>query len=145
MQIRKLSADGKNETELHTERERMVGEIYRICCIALGTPPTSFDWEYTDRDGKAESVKGITPLRFYEELIRPLYNMDDKICLIHDPRPNHPFMKLYTVQYLGNIIEGHPVRYINVPIDVMKEGAMKALKKKEVSCLSTHTCTHKHN
>lgn len=145
LKIRKLSADGKNETELHAERERMVGEIYRVCCISLGTPPTSFDWEYTDKDGKAESVKGITPLRFYEELIRPLYNMEDKICLIHDPRPNHPFMRLYTVQYLGNVIEGFPVRYVNVPISAMKEGATKALKNKEASGMPTRmqACMYK--
>ena len=55
-----------------------------------------------------------------------------QVCLIHDPRPNHEFGKLYTVQYLGNVVGGYPVRYINTDIDEMKICAIKSLKNDEV-------------
>lgn len=109
----------------------MVGEIYKICCISLGTPPVKFDWEYTDTKGNAHSIKGISPLQFYTDHIRPVFDMEEKICLINDPRPNHSYMKLYTVQYLGNMREGYPVRYVNVPVDVLKGAVSKAVKNKE--------------
>ena len=56
-----------------------------------------------------------------------------QVCLINDPRVGHDYYKLYTVQYLGNRIEGHPVRYINVPIDVLKKAAAETIKSKEVT------------
>ena len=55
-----------------------------------------------------------------------------QVCLINDPRVGHDYYKLYTVQYLGNRIEGYPVRYINVPIDVLKKAAAESIKSKEV-------------
>ena len=54
------------------------------------------------------------------------------MCLINDPRVGHDYYKLYTVQYLGNRIDGYPVRYINVPIDVLKKAAAETIKSKEV-------------
>lgn len=36
-------------------------------------------------------------------------------------------MELYTVQYLGNISGGHPIRYVNAPIDDLKALAIKKL------------------
>jgi bleomycin hydrolase len=36
-------------------------------------------------------------------------------------------MALYTVQYLGNISGGHPVRYVNAPIEDLKALAIKKL------------------
>ena len=38
--------------------------------------------------------------------------------LVNDPRPEHPFDELYTVDYLGNMNEGRPVLYINQPAAV---------------------------
>ena len=55
-----------------------------------------------------------------------------QVCLINDPRVGHDYYKLYTVQYLGNRIEGYPVRYINVPIVVLKKAATESIKSKEV-------------
>ena len=54
--------------------------------------------------------------------------------MINDPRVGHDYYKLYTVQYLGNRIDGHPVRYVNVPIDVLKKTAAETIKSKEVGC-----------
>ena len=35
-----------------------------------------------------------------------------------------PFDKTYTVQYLGNVVGGYTVRYLNVQIDVLKKAAV---------------------
>jgi len=46
------------------------------------------------------------------------FDVNDYVSLINDPR--NDYMKLYTVDRLGNIVGGAPVAYINVPIDVLK-------------------------
>ena len=61
-----------------------------------------------------------------------------QVCLINDPRVGHDYYKtLYKTLYLGNRIEGHPVRYIDVPIDVpiyvLKKAAAETIKSKEVT------------
>ena len=132
MKLRKLSKEGKTVDELHVERNKMMEEIYRICSISLGIPPVSFDWEYTTSAGIAVTHKDLTPQSFYSTFVQPLYDLESKICLIHDPRPGHEFMKLYTVKYLGNIQEGYPVRYINVDIEKMKNWTAESLKRSEV-------------
>ena len=38
---------------------------------------------------------------------------------IHLPKIK-PFGKSYTVDYLGNVAEGAPVRYYNLPMDTLK-------------------------
>ena len=56
-----------------------------------------------------------------------------QICLINDPRPAHDYKRLYTVQYLGNMKEGYPVRYINLSCDDLKRFTIASLKVKDVS------------
>ena len=63
------------------------------------------------------------------------------MCLINDPRVGHNYYKLYTVQYLGNRIDGYPVRYINVPVNVLKKAAAETIKSKEVLDAAYNVCT----
>lgn len=51
---------------------------------------------------------------------------------MNDPRPNHSYGKLYTVDYLGNMTGGRPVLYINQPIEVLKKVTIASLKDDEV-------------
>lgn len=47
--------------------------------------------------------------------------------MVNDPRPQNPYNKLYTVQYLGNMTGGKRVLYINKPVDVLKQLAIKSI------------------
>lgn len=47
--------------------------------------------------------------------------------LINAPTEDKPFQRLYTVQYLGNVVQGQPVRYLNVPIDTLKQAVQRSL------------------
>ena len=44
---------------------------------------------------------------------------------------NKKFNKLYTVKYLGNVVEGQIIKYLNVSTKVMKDAAIKSLKDNE--------------
>ncbi len=56
--------------------------------------------------------------------------LDDYICLVHDPRPTSPVNRTFTVEYLGNVVgagDSGRVIYLNVDINVMKDIAMRTL------------------
>ena len=134
----KILRESTNPREL---KNNMVKEAYNILCKFLGTPPEIFDWIYEPyklSDSTKESkeskesnippviIKNLTPLSFYKEYVD--FNCDDYVCLINDPRKEHPYNKMYTVKYLGNIVEGHKVRYLNLDINTMKQLVLNNIK-----------------
>ena len=97
--------------------------------LHLGNPPERFDWQWTDDKKKFHRRKGMTPKSFFKEFVS--VPLQDYVCLVHDPRKTSPVGRTFTVEYLGNVVEGGIVTYLNVDIATMKEMAMKALKAKE--------------
>jgi hypothetical protein len=53
--------------------------------------------------------------------------LDDYVCLVNDPRESSPFGRTFTVEYLGNVVDGEIVKYLNVEMDVMKDVAMRTI------------------
>lgn len=101
--------------------------IFRIVSICLGTPPKEFSWEYYDKSKKCKKVGPISSLAFYEELVKPHFDLASKVCLISDPRPQNPTSKTYTVDCLGNVVGGRPTVYNNQPIEVLAEIAADSI------------------
>ena len=123
-----LRAEGRRGSSmeaLRAKKEEMIKEVYRILCIALGEPPASFDFTMTDREGKVYKDFALTGRTFYERYI-PV-NIDDYVSLINAPTKDKPFGKTYTVKYLGNVAEGKPVTYLNLPMDKIREAAVAQL------------------
>lgn len=58
-----------------------VFQVYRITSVCLGTPPKSFDWEYFDKSKTYCKLSGVTPLQFYDEHVKPVYNPLDKVTI----------------------------------------------------------------
>ncbi|MEJ1287643.1 bleomycin hydrolase [Cricetulus griseus] len=106
-------------------------KIFRVVCICLGNPPETFTWEYRDKDKNYHKIGPITPLQFYQEHVKPLFNMEDKICFVNDPRPQHKYNKLYTVDYLSNMVGGRKTLYNNQPIDFLKKMVAASIKDGE--------------
>lgn len=57
-----------------------------------------------------------------------------QICLVNDPRPQNPYEKLYSVEFLGNMVGGHNTLYNNQPIQLLKKAAADSIKEGEVLC-----------
>lgn len=129
--LRKMVKDNKTDVEINEAIKKMNEELFRIFSICLGMPPTEFTWEYYTKDKKYEKVGPISPLNFYNDHVRPHFNMKDKVVLVNDPRPSNPYNELYTVEYLGNMIDGEKVLYINQEIDVLKKYAAESIRNND--------------
>ena len=115
--LRKAYADGSTLDELRKKKEAMMEEIYRILCICLGEPPKTFDLEVTDKDDKFIRDTNLTGTAFFEKYVG--LNLDDYVSLINAPTADKPYHRSYSVKFLGNVKEGCPVRYLNLPIDAL--------------------------
>jgi bleomycin hydrolase len=114
-----------NDNELELKQQYLF-ETYQILCKFLGCPPDIFNWEYKDKSKKYHKVNNLTPIKFYNDYVD--YNVNDYVCLINDPRIEHPYNKLYSVKYLGNVFDGNKVKYLNLPIERIKELTLDSLK-----------------
>lgn len=124
--LRTMVEEKATAKSLQEAKQKMLEEVYRILVLHLGTPPTHFSWQYTDKKHKFHSHRKLTPTSFARKIVN--YPLEDMLCLVHSPRKKvTPYYELLTVDYLGNVVEGHPVRYINVPIDVLKQATMDSL------------------
>lgn len=55
-----------------------------------------------------------------------------QVCLVNDPRPQNPYGKLYSVEFLGNMVGGRNTLYNNQPIQLLKKAAAESIKEGEV-------------
>ncbi len=127
--LRELAAEGAGMRDLRAEKKAVHELVHRILSIHLGTPPETFDWQWRDKDKKFHRHRDMTPLTFAEKYVE--LPLDEYVCLVHDPRPANPTGQTYTVKYLGNVVGGAPVVYLNVDVGVMKKVAMRTLKDGE--------------
>ncbi|XP_071789805.1 bleomycin hydrolase-like [Asterias amurensis] len=130
-QLQEMVQNKASDEEINKEITKMVAEVYRICSICLGTPPSTITWEYHDKNKAYHKVGPIAPKAFYEEYVKPVFNLQDKICIVNDPRPNNGYGKAYTVEYLSNMVEGRKTVYNNQPIELLKKVSLEMIKSGE--------------
>lgn len=127
--LRKKHAAGAGDAELREAKTAMMEEIYRILCICLGKPPKTFDFEYRDKDDGFHRDCGLTPQAFFDKYVS--IDLDEYVSLINAPTADKPYGKSYTVKFLGNVKEGGPVRYLNLPIEELKRAAIAQMQDGE--------------
>lgn len=127
--LRREYGKGVSVQELRKMKFSMMEVIYNMLCIGLGKPPKTFDLEYRDKEKKFHREKNLTPKAFYEKYIG--VDLKDYISLINAPTADKPFYRSFGVEYLGNVQEGRPVRYVNLPIGELKKAAIAQLEDGE--------------
>ncbi len=126
-ELRRLHAQGADTDALRQHKQEMLAVIYRLLTIHLGQPPHRFLWQWEDKDEKFHRAGELTPQEFFDRYVN--YDLDAVACLINCPTADKPFDKLYTIQYLGNVVEGGIIRYLNVDIAVLKQAAVEMIKE----------------
>ncbi len=124
--LRESAAAGVSADDLAALKRAMVGEVYRLLVTCLGEPPAHFDVRLRDRDHKLVLSGSFTPQEFFERVVD--MNVDDYVSLISAPTADKPFGHVYTVSRLGNVVEDGGVRYLNLPIERLKQVAIAQLR-----------------
>lgn len=127
--LRQMVAEEATEEEIQANREAMLQEVYNLLAISLGTPPTEFDFEYRDEEKNYHLDQGLTPQSFYAKYVG--VDLDEYVSIINAPTEDKPFMKSYTVDMLGNVVDGKQVKYLNLEMDDFKDLAVKQLEQGE--------------
>ena len=127
--LRNEHKQGTTIKDLRKIKVDMMSSIYKMLCNFIGQPPSTFNWEARTKKKKFIRHGSITPLDFYNKMLG--MNLKDKVCLIHCPMSDKEYNKLYTVKYLGNVVEGQKIEYLNVSIDELKKASIKSIKNDE--------------
>lgn len=117
------------KTNASVLKEEMLVEIYQLLVMSLGEPPKVFDFEYRNKDNEFKQDLQISPKDFFKRYID--VDLRDYIPLINAPTKDKPFNQAFTVDYLGNIVGGAPIKYLNVEMNVLKKAAAEQIKDGE--------------
>ena len=124
--LRDANKKGATLKELRSIKTDMLGIVYRLLTIHLGTPPDMFEWQVRDRKKIFHRFEGLTPKRFFLNHVQ--LDLDDYVCLINCPMSDKIYNEVYTVKYLGNVIGGEDIKYLNLDSKRLKEAAVASIK-----------------
>lgn len=122
-QAHELAINGKKE-EIRPLKEKTMEAVYRLFFDAFGVPPKEFLFEYRDSKDKHHR-ESHTPKSFFDKYIGK--EIEEYQSLINSPTSDKPYLRNYTIDYLGNVFEGKPINHLNVEMGQMKEAIIKQL------------------
>ncbi len=125
-QLRELLAQGGTAEDAEAKKTELLEGVYRILAICLGEPPKTFEVRIRNDKNELKAQGTYTPQAFFAEFVG--MELDDYVSLISAPTSDKPFMRSYTVKFLGNVREAGGVRYANLPIASLKRAAVAQLK-----------------
>lgn len=126
LQLRDMAAaNGTTAASLEKAKTEMLATIYRMLVLNLGVPPTEFEWTQYDAKGEPVVTDTYTPLTFLkkygdEKLI------ENYVMLMNDP--SREYYKCYEIDFDRHRYDGNNWKYINLPIEDIKEMAIASLK-----------------
>ena len=127
--LRDLIHSGADSEAVASKKQALLQEIFNFLAMSLGLPPREFDFSYRDKDNQFHTESGLTPQSFYKKYVD--LQLDDYVSIINAPTTDKPYGKSYTVDMLGDVVGSRPVRYLNVPMDRLKELAIAQMKAGE--------------
>lgn len=128
--LRGAHTQGKDRAALEAEKQKMLTEMYGFLCACFGQPPKTFDFEYVDRKKNYVNHRNLTPLQFYREYLGDI--LTDSVSIIHSPTKDKPFNHTYTVDYLGNVVGGTEIHYLNLELSEFKKLVLAQLSDRQV-------------
>ena len=165
LELREAIAAGATPEEVGAKKQAMLGEVYRMLCVALGEPPARFSYEYVadarpeakadgaEQEGTPEALaakkaagaqdarlvrlEDVTPQEFFKRFFPE--KLSDWVSLGHVPGATRPFGSILQLDNSGSVA-GVPIRMLNVPIDVLKTGVIEQLKAGHPAWFACDVC-----
>ena len=119
LQLRQAAGEGAKETALEEQKKEMMGTIYRMLALAFGEPVEHFTWTINGE------TKEYTPLSFYQTFLGNDLT-GNYVMLMNDP--SREFYKCYEIDYDRHTYDGRNWTYVNLPIEDIKEMAVRSIK-----------------
>ncbi len=135
IKLRKYAAEARilASSQLFNEKDALkasvLEELYGFLCTNFGVPPTKIDFEYVNKQNEYNKSSFDSPKSFFDHLGLSLH---DYVSIIDSPTQDKPYMRSYTIAYLGNVIGGKPIVHLNLPMSRLKELVIAQLKDKEI-------------
>lgn len=124
--LRTMVKEGKSTEEISKKKKDVLSAVYRILTISLGSPVSSFEYEYVDKDNHYVRLKRMTPKEFYDEYIKE--DLEDYLPLCDAPLGHMKPLTRYTCDMVNNVVGGSPIIFFNVPLQEMKKSVIASLK-----------------
>ena len=126
LELREMVANKKKPQAVQERKTEMLCTIYDMLCLTLGEPVKEFDYQFTDKDGKAVGeMQHFTPKSFYEATLDGPLN-GTFIMVMNDPR--RPYYKTYEVEFDRHTYDGHNWKYLNLPMEEIAQLAIASIK-----------------
>ena len=125
LELREMKAKGAKASEFESKKEEMLSTVYRMLVLNLGVPPTKFDFVRKDEKGNVVATEHHTPMSFLEKY-GDANLLNNYVMVMNDP--SREYYKCYEIQYDRHKYDGHNWKYVNIPIEDLKEMAIASLK-----------------
>lgn len=130
----KLRKPQLSSTQIDRIKAEGLTQIYRLLALTLGVPPDHFTWTRYNKKGEVADTRQYTPQSFYKTYIHHDLG-NDYAMLMNDP--TRPYYRVYEVQLKRNCYEGLPWRYINLPMNELRNIAVASLEGDEMVYFSS--------
>lgn len=157
--LRSNAQGGASAEELARTKSEMLDGVYRLLAICLGEPPQTFDLEVAigdkaqvdeskvtvqlpeepraEGDAKKDAPKsrrvlrdyGLTPREFADRYVPS--KPDDYVELVSIPGADREFNHAYHLTLSDSVLDGRPIRFLNVAPEVLDQAAVASLRAGE--------------
>ena len=124
--LREAGLKGAGIKDLQQMKNEMLATVYQMLTISLGTPPEKFVWQVRDKDKNFHRFENLSPKKFFNEHVG--FDLNEFVCLINCPMSDKKYNEVYTVDFLGNVVEGKIIRYLNLPSKRLQETAVVSIQ-----------------
>lgn len=139
IELLNLKRNGTDVNLLREEKNKFLRENYMLLCKILGEPITEFNYEYKDKNGEYKNIEKLTPIEFKNKFLN--LELENFVTIGNMPMYNKEYYKVYKKKYLGNVYQDSQdscVKYLNLPIEDLKELTIKQLKDKIPVYMGAH-------
>ena len=119
LQLRDTAAKGADAKSLQQQKTEMLGTVYSMLALALGEPVKNFTYTVNG------VTKEYTPLSFYQEFLGN--DLDGNYVMVMND-PSRDYYQCYEIDYDRHVYDGKNWKYVNLPIEDIKQMAIASIK-----------------
>ena len=125
LKLREMVAQKAVKDKIEKEKTEMLSTVYRMLVLNLGVPPTEFDYVRKDANGNPIATEHHTPMSFLEKY-GDKQLLTNYVMVMNDP--SREYYKCYEISYDRHRYDGKNWKYVNLPVEDIKQMAIASLK-----------------